>query len=221
MRKIATSILSADFYKLGEEIETALKLGADWIHVDVMDGHFVPQLTYGSKIVEDIKKNNKNVFCDVHLMITNPEEQAMHFIEAGADLVNFQSEVCGVHGDRLINLIKDNKRLAGITINPTTPISFITHYLPIVDLVLVMSVNPGYGGQKCIEYTFDKAEELKKIREKNNYKYFIEIDGGISIKNVNKALSAGVDVVVTGNSFFKASIDDKKVFIEAIHKFEK
>lgn len=219
MRKISSSILSADFYKLGEEIEDALKAGVDWIHVDVMDGHFVPPITYGDKIVADIKKNNRKVFCDVHLMITDPGDHIMFFIDAGADLINFQSEAC-VHGDRFINLIKENNKMAGITINPTTPISFIRHYLPIVDLVLVMSVNPGYGGQDCIPYTFDKVKELKKIKEENNYNFMIEIDGGIFIDNVEKALEAGVDVVVTGSSFFLGNEKEKKELVDVIHNYK-
>ena len=219
MRKIASSILSADFYRLGQEIENALNIGTDWIHVDVMDGHFVPPITYGDKIVADIKKNNKNVFCDVHLMITNPQDHIMFFVNAGADLINIQSEAC-LHGDRFINLIKENNKLAGITINPTTPVNFIKHYLPIVDLVLVMSVNPGYGGQKFIDYTLDKVKELKKIREEDKYNFMIEIDGGIFLDNVKKALDAGVDVVVTGSSFFNGKEKEKKEFVEIIHNYK-
>lgn len=208
MPKIAPSILSADFYRLGEEIEGALKTGVDWVHVDVIDGHFAPPITFGSKIVSDIKKHNK-AFCDVHLMISNPEDLIMQFVEAGSDLINFHCEVV-CHGDRLVNMIKENKKLAGVTINPSTPVSFIQHYLPIVDLVLVMSVNPGYSGQKCIDYNFEKLKELKAIRDKNKYKYLIEIDGGISLTNVEIALKSGADVIVTGSSFFGASLDDKK-----------
>lgn len=216
MKKIAPSILSADFYRLGEEIEESLKLGVDWIHIDVMDGHFVPLLTYGSKIVEDIKNNNKNVFCDVHLMITNPQDQIEYFVKAGADLINFHAEA-PCHGDRLVNLIKENKKLAGITINPATPVAFIKHYLPIVDLVLIMSVNPGYGGQKFIEYNLEKIKELKELKEKNDYKYLIEIDGGIYLKNLQTVLNAGTDVFVIGSAFFKAATEEKKKLISIIH----
>jgi len=219
MAKLAPSILSANFYKLGEDIEDALKLGADWIHVDVMDGHFVPPITFGSKIVKDIKTGNKNAFCDVHLMITNPQDQILQFAEAGADLINIHCEVVH-HGDRFINLIKENKKLAGVTINPATPISFIEHYLPQADLILVMSVNPGYGGQKCIDYTFKKIEELKNLKIKKKYNYMIEIDGGISLMNIETALKAGADVIVAGSAFFNADPDDKKKLVEIIHNFK-
>jgi ribulose-phosphate 3-epimerase len=219
MKKIAPSILSADFYRLGEEIENAMNLKADWMHIDVMDGHFVPPITYGSKIVEDIKNNNKNVFCDVHLMVTNPMDLVMQFVQAGADLINFHSEAV-FHGDRIVNFIKENKKMAGVTINPSTPVELIKHYLSIVDLVLVMSVNPGYGGQKFIDYSYDKVKELREIREKNGYNFLIEIDGGIGLNNIENALSYGVDVVVAGSSFFKNSPENKKKLVEIIHNFE-
>ena len=152
-------------------------------------------------------------------MVDNPEDHIMFFVNSGADLINIQSEAC-VHGDRLINMIKENNKLAGITINPATPISFIKHYLGIVDLVLVMSVNPGYGGQKCIPYIFDKIKELKRIKEENNYKFMIEIDGGIFLNNVKKALDAGVDIVVTGSSFFNGNQKDRKEFIDIVHNYK-
>jgi ribulose-phosphate 3-epimerase len=217
MRKIAPSILSADFFKLGEELETAAKAGSDWIHVDVMDGHFVPPITYGTKIVGDIKKHGK-YFCDVHLMVTNPEDQIPLFIEAGADLINFHYEAAN-HGDRLINQIKEAGILSGVTINPATSVDLIKHYLTIVDLVLIMSVNPGFGGQKFIPYTLDKVKELDAIRKKNGYKFLIEIDGGVGHSNVNEVLKAGVDVVVSGSSFYGTGFEDKKKLVEMIHNY--
>jgi len=218
MPKLATSILSADFYKLGIEIEGALNLGVDWIHIDVMDGHFVHPLTYGSKIVEDIKKNNKNIFCDVHLMVSNPENIIPQFIKADADIINFHYEATK-QVDELISIIKKNKKLAGITIKPETPVNLIESYLSKIDLVLVMSVNPGYSNQKCIKHTLDKISALKEIKEKNNYNFFIEVDGGISLKNIKVPLNKGADVIVTGSGFFDVSINDKKKLIEIIHNY--
>ena len=217
MPKIAPSILSADFYNLGENVKKALNLGVDWIHIDVMDGHFVPQLTFGPKIVMDLKKR-LNFFCDVHLMVENPEDYIEPFVKADADLINFHHEVT-YHIDRLINQIKENKKMSGITINPSTPVSALKHILPIIDMVLIMSVNPGFSGQKCIEYNFDKIEELKEIREKNNYKYLIQIDGGISLKNIDIALKKGCDVIVAGSGYFDASEQEKKDFIHKIHNY--
>lgn len=219
MAKLAASILSADFYRLGVEIEEAISLGTDWIHVDVMDGHFVPPITFGSKIVKEIKTHNKNFFCDVHLMVTNPEDQIVQFAEAGSDLINFHCEVA-YHGDRLVNIIKEKGKLVGVTLNPATPVTFLEHYLPIVDLILVMSVNPGYGGQKCIEYNFKKLEFLKEKKIKYGYKYLIEIDGGINLKNVKNVLEAGAEVIVAGSAFFNASKEEKIEFLNIVHNFK-
>ncbi len=217
MAKLAASILSADFYRLGDEIESALKSGADWIHIDTIDGKFAPPVTFGSKIIEDIKKHN-NAFCDAHLMVREPEALIDRFIEAGTDLVNFHAEAA-THGDRMVSVIKESGRLAGVTINPSTPVSAIECYLETVDLILVMSVNPGYSGQKCINYNFKKIEELNTLREKNNYKYLIQIDGGISIKNVEEPLKCGADVIVAGAGFFSASPEEREKLSKIIHNY--
>lgn len=215
MALLSPSLLSADFFKLGNEITDAVKCGADWLHIDVMDLHFVPQLTFGAKIVHDIKKHG-NYFCDVHLMVTNPQDHIIPFIKAGADLINFHYEAA-VHADRMITQIHENGKLAGVTINPMTSVDAIKWYLPFVDLVLIMSVNPGFSGQSCLDYTFEKIAVLNELRKKNGYNYKIEIDGGISKTNVNKVLDLGCDVIVAGSGFFGQSEEGKKEFASIIH----
>lgn len=197
---LSPSLLSADFSKLAEEINFAAENGGDWLHIDVMDGHFVPNLTFGAGVVKSIRKCTSMPF-DVHLMVLNPQDFVKDFADAGADFFTFHIEAC-IHADRLINEIKEHGMKAGISIVPSTPVSAIKELLPFVDLVLVMTVNPGFGGQKFISYCNNKIEELKKIKTENRLKYLISVDGGINNSTLPQVLNAGAEVAVSGSSFF-------------------
>lgn len=200
MVKVAPSILSADFSKLGEDIKSIDKGGADFIHIDVMDGSFVPNISFGFPIIKSIRKITNKVF-DVHLMIESPSDYIDDFIEAGADLITVHYE-SDRHIDRTINYIKSKGKMVGIALNPGTPVSVIKNLIPYIDMVLIMSVNPGFGGQKFIEYSLDKINEVKKLSEKLNPKLLIQVDGGIGSENVKEVIDAGANVIVAGSAVF-------------------
>ena len=200
---LAPSLLSADFGNLKDAVQLCEEKKAGFIHVDVMDGKFVPQISYGQPVVKSIRKYTDIPF-DVHLMVEHPEDMVDSFAEAGADWITFHQEST-VHIDRLINHIHNHGKKAGVSIVPSTPVSIIKEVLPLLDLVLVMAVNPGFGGQKLIPYCVDKIAELDSIRKEKGYKYLISVDGGINNETVNSALDGGVDVVVSGSAFFNGS----------------
>ncbi|MBU1098828.1 MAG: ribulose-phosphate 3-epimerase [Bacteroidetes bacterium] len=200
MKLLAPSILSADFANLSQQIRYVEMSGADWIHCDIMDGKFVPNITFGPFIVEAVKRIT-NLPLDVHLMIENPENYFEQFIKAGANYLTIHQEAV-LHLNRQINKIKELGAKAGVSINPGTPVSSLSEVLDIVDMVLVMSVNPGYGGQQFLPNSLKKIEDLAKIRKDNNLSFLIEIDGGINSKNIQSVSSAGCDVFVAGSSIF-------------------
>ncbi|MCM3040319.1 ribulose-phosphate 3-epimerase [Paenibacillus motobuensis] len=198
---IAPSILSADFAKLGQEVVEVERGGADWLHVDVMDGHFVPNITFGALVMGAIAPLTK-LPLDVHLMIENPERYISDFAKAGAHLITVHQEAC-VHLHRVLHMIKEHGVKAGVAINPATPVSSIREVLEDVDLVLVMTVNPGFGGQAFIPSTLRKIKELKELREELGLKNLrIEVDGGISAATAPLVAEAGADVLVAGNAVF-------------------
>lgn len=214
MKLIAPSILSADFSKLGDEIRAVEKAGADWIHIDVMDGHFVPNITIGPLVVAAVKKVT-NLPLDVHLMIANPEKYISAFTEAGADLITVQVETCP-HLNRVIQMIHQAGAKAGAVLNPSTSLTTIEWELENLELVMVMSVNPGFGGQKFIPATLDKVRVLKQSIEQKGLNTLIEIDGGVNKDTIKGISDAGVDIFVAGSAIF-GSVD----YQETIESFRR
>lgn len=199
---LAPSILAADFSKLGEQIKQCTDEGIQWIHCDIMDGHFVPNISYGSGVVGTVREIAPEVFLDVHLMIENPDHFIDDFADSGSDLISVHYEACP-HLHRTIQNIKNNGCMAGVVVNPATDIDLLKPILPDVDLVLIMSVNPGFGGQSFIESSYQKVRRLYQLREQLQLSFLIEIDGGVGNQNAQKLVSSGVDVLVAGSSVFK------------------
>ena len=204
MNILSPSILSADFWKLGEDIKAVEGAGVPWLHVDVMDGLFVPSISYGMPVLKAVRPHT-DMFLDVHLMIEEPGRYIDDLAEVGADLITVHAEACK-HLDRTIEAIKEKGLLAGVALNPATPLSAIEWILPKVDMVLIMSVNPGFGGQKLIPYTVEKVRALKKMIDERGLKTDIEVDGGVNLENVTEVMDAGANIIVAGSAVFKGDI---------------
>ena len=203
MAIVSPSILSADFSRLGEEVRDVLDRGADWIHVDVMDGHFVPNLTIGPMIAGAVRKAAPNAFLDVHLMIENPDDVVQQYRDAGADQIAIHAEAV-YHLHRSIQAIKATGAKAGVALNPHTSESVLDYVLDDLDLVLVMSVNPGFGGQSLIEGVFPKIERLRKEIDRRGLNTLIEVDGGVKTHNAKRFTAAGAHALVSGSGVYKA-----------------
>ena len=199
---VAASLLSADFSNMAFGIQTAENAGADWIHIDVMDGAFVPNITFGPKMVQDLRKCT-DLPLDVHLMIERPERMLSAFIDAGADNITFHQEAT-VHIHRFVTLLKEAGIRAGLSLVPSTPVDHISEMLGALDLILVMTVNPGFGGQQIIPTCLDKVRKLMQLREQHGYDYLIEVDGGINRETAASARDAGSDVLISGSAFFSS-----------------
>lgn len=206
MIKLAPSILAADFNSLGEQIGLLEKAGTEYLHIDVMDGKFVPSISFGMPLVASIRKNSKLIF-DVHLMIEDPIRYIEDFKAAGADIITVHAEAC-THLHRTVTKIKELGLKAGVSLNPATPISVLEYVVDDLDMILIMTVNPGYGGQTFIQNTLHKVKEAKKLVTKTGKNIDIEVDGGITIMNVDDVLNAGANVIVAGTSIFKGDIGE-------------
>ena len=206
MNCLSPSILSADFSRLGEQIKELDEAGAQYVHIDVMDGMFVPSISFGMPVIRAIRGCSDRIF-DVHLMIEEPGRYIADFAEAGADLITVHAESCK-HLDRTIESIKERGLLAGVALNPATPVSAISCLLEKVDMVLIMTVNPGFGGQKLIPYTVDKVRELKQLLDEKGLKTDIEVDGGINLSNVREVMEAGANIIVAGSAVFNRNVTE-------------
>ena len=214
MTRIAPSILSADFMRLGDEIRAAEEAGAELVHVDVMDGHFVPNITIGPMFVEGIRKITK-LPIDVHLMISDPDKYAHDFASAGSDYITVHAEAT-MHLHRSVQCIKEEGVKAGVSLNPATPLCSLDYILSDIELVLIMSVNPGFGGQKFIPSALEKIRKLKDAIVERNLSVLIEVDGGVKIENAANIVRAGADILVMGSAFFGSS--DYSAFIKKLRE---
>lgn len=213
MLEIAPSILSADFAKLGKDIKTVEQAGMKYLHIDVMDGKFVPSISFGMPVISAIRKTTDMIF-DVHLMIEEPERYIAEFAKCGADIITVHVESC-VHLDRVIAQIKEQGCKAAAALNPATPLQTIEYVLDKLDMVLIMSVNPGFGGQKYIPYATDKIRALKTMIESRNGNTLIEVDGGVNAGNAKELMEAGVDIAVMGSAVFSGNIEENLVKVRA------
>lgn len=212
MNFLSPSLLAADFSKLGDEAELISSAGADFLHIDVMDGHFVPNITFGPSVLKSLD-NRDTVPYDVHLMIENPDLYIEDFVTNKTEYIVVHQEACR-HLHRTISYIKSFGIKAGVSINPATTVEVLYDILPFIDLVLVMSVNPGFGGQKFIPHSLKKIERLKKYREEMDLNFLIEIDGGVNEDNLNEVMYSGVDMVVAGSAIFKKNPEDTVLQIQ-------
>lgn len=209
MIKISPSILSADFAKLGEQIERLNSSDVEMVHIDVMDGSFVPNITFGAPVMKCIRKYTDKIF-DVHLMIEEPARYIEDFVKAGADIITVHFEA-DRHIDRTVNYIKSFGVKAGVALNPGTPVSVLENIINSVDMVLIMTVNPGFGGQKYIEYCSEKVKEVKALSEKRNKELMIQVDGGIDASNIKYVVECGANVIVAGSAVFKNDAIEENV----------